>query len=671
MSLLKATNLSKSFGDRDLFTGVNLSIPHGARIALVGPNGVGKTTLLRILVGEESPSSGQIERAASVRIGYLPQNERYTSQHTLWEECLRAFGDLRALQSRLTELEIAMADPTQRTSAMERYGRLQEEFEHRGGYFYETRIQQVLTGLGFAAQDHQRTLEQFSGGQRTRALLARLLLEEPDLLVLDEPTNHLDIYATEWLESYLNQFPGAVLLVMHDRYFLDKVARTVWELAPHGLETYRGNYTAYVEQREVRWEHRQQTFAAEKARLEKELDFIRRNIAGQRTNLAKGKLRRLSRQILALEKGGLHALQGQSWGKIAETFDIHGHIFSVEEAGRRLAALRIPNPRPSRLKLRLEAKIRSGDLVLRTRNLVVRHPGENRPLFQAPDLTLRRGECVALIGPNGAGKTTFLKTILGQIPPLEGEVILGASLNIGYFAQTHEGLQPKHTLLEEIQSIAPHLRISQMRNYLARYLFPGDEVFKRVSALSGGEQGRLALAKLALSGANVLLLDEPTNHLDLHSQESLQSVLADFPGTIILVSHDRYLIDALATQIWEIDAAEASLQTFTGTYSAYRTFQSDQGNTARDQAGSRYRAPSPAPASSRQSPPQSNRQRKARVQALEKQIDHLEDQLATLASRLETPPNHHEEVQRLGEEYVRLQAKLEELLANWEKLHAG
>jgi ATP-binding cassette subfamily F protein 3 len=663
MSLLKATNLSKSFGDRDLFTGVNLSIPHGARIALVGPNGVGKTTLLRILVGEESPSSGQIERAASVRIGYLPQNERYTSQHTLWEECLRAFADLCTLQSRLAELEVAMADPTQRTSAMERYGRLQEEFERRGGYLYETRIQQVLTGLGFAPQDHQRTLEQLSGGQRTRALLARLLLEEPDLLVLDEPTNHLDIYATEWLESYLNQFPGAVLLVMHDRYFLDKVARTVWELAPHGLETYRGNYTAYVEQREARWEHRQQAFAAEKARLEKELDFVRRNIAGQRTNLAKGKLRRLSRQILALEKGGLHALQGQSWGKIAETFDIHGHIFSVEEASRRLAALRIPNPRPSRLKLRLEAKIRSGDLVLRTRNLVVRHPGENRPLFQTPDLTLRRGECVALIGPNGAGKTTFLKTILGQIHPLEGEVILGASLNIGYFAQTHEGLQPEHTLLEEIQSVAPHLRISQIRNYLARYLFPGDEVFKRVSALSGGEQGRLALAKLALSGANVLLLDEPTNHLDLHSQESLQSVLADFPGTIILVSHDRYLIDALATQIWEIDAAEASLQTFTGTYSEYRAFQSDQGNTARDQAGARYRAPSPAPASSRQTSSQSNRQHRACVQALEKQIGHLEDQLATLASRLETP--------RLGEEYVRLQAKLEELLTHWEKLHDG
>jgi ATP-binding cassette subfamily F protein 3 len=667
MSLINSSGISKSYGPEDIFSGVSISIPQGARVAIVGPNGIGKTTLLRILIGLEEPSSGTIHRARNLKIGYLPQEAVLDAQHSLWEECLKAVSDLRAQEAELARLEAAMSDPQQFEAVVERYGRLQESFERRGGYTYDVRIRQTLTGLGFDESDFHRPIPQLSGGQRTRALLARLLLSNPDLLVLDEPTNHLDIAAVEWLEGYLSQWDGAELLVSHDRYFLDKVVNQVWEMGRGYMESYRGNYSDYLQQRQQRWERRQQIYEAEMERLEKELDYIKRNIAGQNTSQAKGKLRRLSREVEAIESLGFEVFLSKSWGEISAQADISEHIMGVADVEQRIHSLKPPSNRPPKLNLDLKAVSRSGDLVLRTKDLKIGYPDEGRPLFQAPDLVLQRGECAAIIGPNGAGKTTFLKTLLGQMPPLDGEVILGASLHIGYFAQAHEGLRPKRTLVEEIEAVAPHLRMGEVRDYLARFLFTGDDVFKQVLTLSGGERGRLALAKLSLTDANLLLLDEPTNHLDIPSQEILQQVLAEYQGTILLVSHDRYLIDALGTQIWEIQPDQASLVVFEGSYSQFSAEKEAQQAAA--QAAKRKKSEVKHRRSNGSSSREARR-RRARLEEVERLITSLETHLETLSRKLENPPDDPGKVQNLGEEYVRVQAEINALLAEWEQLHS-
>jgi ATP-binding cassette, subfamily F, member 3 len=667
MSLLNASDLSKSFGADDVFLNLSLSIPNQARIAMVGANGIGKTTLLRILIGLDEASSGNVHRARGLTIGYLPQEASLTAEHTLWEECLTVFKDLQAQEAELNRLEAAMSDPERAALVMERYGTLQQDFEHRGGYIYETRIRQTLSGLGFDADDFHRPLWQLSGGQRTRALLARLLLSEPDLLVLDEPTNHLDISAVEWLEGTLINWQGSVLLVSHDRYFLDKVVNTIWEMSRRGLETYRGNYSAYLQQRLERWEQRRQIYEAEKERLEKELDYIKRNIAGQRTQQAKGKLRRLSRQVEAIESLGFSEVTNKSWSQISAEADISTHTMGVAEVERRLHALKGPDHRPANLKINLKATRRSGEIVLRSKDLEIGYPGET--LFTTDDLELRRLECAAIIGPNGSGKTTFLKTILEQVPPLSGEIKLGASLQVGYFAQAHEDLDPQRTLVQEIEAVAPSMLLADTRSYLARFLFSGDDVFRKVSTLSGGERGRLALAKLSLMNANLLLLDEPTNHLDIPSQEVLQEVLSEFQGTMLLVSHDRYLIDALGTQIWEIDEKARRLIVFKGTYSEYHAQQEAE----RLLESERQRGLQPKNDRRQQQtrPSRDERRRKARLTEIEAEIAVLESRLSEISSQLESPPADPDLVRDLGEDYVQIQNEIHALVVEWESLSAG
>ncbi len=636
MSLIIATNLAKSFGPEDIFEGISLAIPKGARIAIVGPNGVGKTTLIRILIGLDFPNVGSVQHAKDLSIGYLPQEANLVNEGTLWSHCLAVFGEIIEMQGELDACMAAMSDPQQAENALARYGALEQAFEQRGGYTYEVQIKQVLSGLGFDEKDYHRPVTQLSGGQRTRALLARILLEHPDVMILDEPTNHLDIQAVEWLESFLKDWDGALVVVSHDRYFLDQVAETTWEMTP-ALEVYRGNYSAYLTQREARYARRLAEYEAQTAFIQKEQEFIRRNIAGQNTNQAKGRQRRLERLL--------------------------------EDA--RLAP---PPSSPRRMHIKLSAQARSGDLVLRTHDLQVGYHDEGQPLFDCPDLVLQRQECAAIIGPNGAGKTTFLKTILEKTPPYTGTVQLGASLAIGYFAQAHEGLDPNKTLMAEIESLAPNLLPAEVRHYLARFLFTGDDVFRRVGTLSGGERGRLALAKLSLSDANLLLLDEPTNHLDLPTQEVLESVLSNFPGTILLVSHDRYLIDSLATQIWEVDPHGQSLQVFKGSYTQYKAhklkMQEDQ--PKRQEGGSAYREQS-SRSGSEQAQVKAlskfeRRQIESRISELEGQINALEGQQAELSKFLESPPSDPDEVLRLGEQYVGLQKQVEALLAEWSAL---
>ncbi len=637
MSLLTGSNLAKEFGPDEIFRGVNVDIPHKAHIALVGPNGAGKTTLLNILIGAELPSGGTVSRAKGLRIGFLPQRPELAGNHTLWEEMLRAFDDLRRMETDLAQIEQALANADERL--LEKYGDLQHRFEEAGGYTYETRIRMVLQGLSFSADEYGRPLPKLSGGQKTRALLGRLLLEAPDLLLLDEPTNHLDIEAVEWLEHFLKEFPGTVLVVSHDRYFLDAVATVVWELDFGTLEVYRGNYSHYARQRDERHERLLKEYQAQQEFIAKEEEYIRRNIAGQNVNQAKGRRTRLERL-------------------------------------KRDRLIRRPRKRQN-IRVRMGATLRSGDRVLMTRDLAVGYADADEPLFYAPDITLYRGEVAALIGPNGAGKTTFLKTILGQLAPLAGEVRIGAAVQIGYFAQAHELLNPHNSVLDEILSVK-NLPVSQARDLLAQYLFQGDDVFRPVETLSGGERGRMALAKLALQGANFLLLDEPTNHLDLASQEILESVLADFGGTILLVSHDRYLIDALATQIWAV--SPGSLEVFEGAYKAYVA--------ARD---SQTLIPAPSPASRGREKARANgvpspstrrvgeglkkhglnpRQLQQRVAEVEQRIHELEAQVADLADAITQASAEGDaaRVRELGDAYTQTEAKLQAALAVWEGL---
>lgn len=672
MSTLSAIRLGQSFGDYDVFSNITVSVPNDGKIGLVGPNGIGKTTLLLILAGKHTPSSGRVHLSKGTRIGYLSQesSDAFVGQdHSVYKEMLTVFDPLTGMEARLRELEVLMSSGTP-ADLLEEYSNLQIEYEVAGGYEYDTRIRTVLTGLGFQPDSWNQSLTQLSGGQKTRVLLGRLLLERPDLLILDEPTNHLDIQAIEWLESTLNNWPGAVLIVSHDRYFLDRVVNVIWEMTSSGIETYRGNYSAYLTQRQERWQRLRREYEAFQERVAKELDFIRRNIAGQRTQMAWGKLSRLSREVEAVRVGGLGAigdLNRKGWSQISNELDIRRPAATLAELQAAIAALPVPI-QPPVVNMRLNAAHRSGNIVLRASDLVIGYPG--RSLFAVEELTLDRLETAALIGPNGGGKTTFLKVILGQIPPLAGTLQLGASIKIGYFAQAQEALDPEAAVLDELLR-HKEMPISEARNYLARYLFRGDDVFNQVGTLSGGEKARLALAILVLEEANFLLLDEPTNHLDITSQEVLQAALEDFDGTILLVTHDRYLVDRLASQIWELNEdtnGETRLDIFKGSYQALLATRASKPYVEEPVVTQSSTNGSSSPTGRLSK----NEQRKLAeaVAAIEAGIAAMEAELEKLAGEMQTAAEDQDypALQRLTDRYQETERKLDHLFSEWELL---
>jgi ATP-binding cassette subfamily F protein 3 len=445
-------------------------------------------------------------------------------------------------------------------------------------------------------------------------------------------------------------------------------------MAISGAEYYRGNYTTYLSERENRWQHRVEVFESEREKLMKDVEYIKKNISGQNVQQAKGKLRRLTRVVQAIEQAGMDAVVNTNWSQL--DVETTTSPFSVEEAERRVRSLRPPQRLIPDLGLHLRSTQRSGDLVIRTKNLKVGYPPEDglpeKFLFSAPDIELRRLDCAALIGPNGAGKSTFLKMILGHLQPLAGEVILGASLQVGYFAQAHEGLDPENTVLDEILAQSPGMLPYQGRDYLGKYLFSGDDAFKKVSMLSGGERGRLALAKLSLQDTNLLLLDEPTNHLDIASQEVLQSVLDAYQGTILLVTHDRYLVDALATQIWEINPDESQMSVFNGTYSQMKEEREKETAKLSTQQAEKIetRNASSEARKSQNAKTKEERRRLAQLQELENAIAELEAKLANLTSQLESPFVKPAEAAKLGTEYERVQREMDEKLGEWERIQA-
>ncbi len=667
MSVLSAHNLGLSFGAFDLFRGISVTIANDSKIGLIGPNGIGKTSLMMILAGINQPTIGSIHIARGKRLGYLRQEASdvlgkltgtgmFTrDKNTVYGEMLNVFIGLQEQQAHLHKLEADMAGGCYTEELLASYGEIQAAFEHAGGYDYDLRIQQTLQGLGMGKGTWDMPLNHLSGGQKTRLLLARLLLEKPALLMLDEPTNHLDAEAIEWLEHTLKEWDGAVLVASHDRYFLDNAVNTIWEMNHSGIEVYSGNYSSYLLQRDSRWEYAQRVFEEEKDRLQKEMDFVQRNWVRASTHgRALGVLRKVTRELMAIEAYGIMVLRnGREWHELELRAD---KPLDVIEAIRRVNALEMPG-RPPQIRPRLVPSKDRSNIILRAKDGCIGYPGHT--LFQVQQLELRRGECAALIGPNGSGKTTFLKTMLGQLEPLRGEVRLGASLEIGYFAQSHEELNPENSVLDELLSVR-EMDPGHARSYLAQYLFRGDDVFKLVGALSGGERSRLALAILALGGANFLLLDEPTNHLDLPAREILQQVLQDFTGTILLVSHDRYLIDQLASQIWEI--REGKLSIFMGSY---REFVLHRAITK----SKPMRMLLPAKPMVRDNSRETRRRQQAlalledRIRTQEQAVQFISQELHQIGGS-----KSYESLNELSWKYAQAQAELEKLTQEWERL---
>jgi len=626
MSLVIGENIDHAFADRHVIEMASFRIAQGDRIGLVGPNGEGKTTLLRIISGDLEAVSGQVHRRRRLSVGYLPQTPPDFGDATIHEAMLDVFADLRRREEDLHQLALQMEEPDDTHDLATRYGQLQTEFEVLGGYDYNVRIEQVLTGLGFPPDMWNRTIESLSGGQRTRVYLGTLLLAAPEVLLLDEPTNHLDVDSVEWLELWLRSFAGALVVVSHDRYLLDNVTTRTWEIASCTLTSYRGNYSKYRKLREERIAELLKRYEAQQEYIAKTRDFVARHIAGQRTKEAQGRRKRLER-------------------------------FLRDEA--------IERPVQSNtMRLRLSADVRAGDMVLRTSGLSAGYDA-SAPLLEDLDLEVVRGDRVAVIGANGTGKTTLLKTLLGVLSPLSGVVRLGAKVNVGYLSQDHSELDPAMSALDSVMAPGKGLKLEEARTLLGSLLLSGDEVFKPTGELSGGQRMRVALARLVVAGANVLVLDEPTNHLDIPSTEVVQNTLQGFPGTIILVSHDRYLVQAVATHIWAID--DSSIRVILGGWEDYVAWRAKPAGST---LSSQEDAGSPQTDSHRRSRRRSNQLQalRRRHQSIEDEIERLEKELAGLNQAIAAAGQAGDtaRVTQLSKQYQSRDARLADLWREWE-----
>jgi len=618
MPLVSTTEVAVSYGADEVFSGVNLEISERDRIGIVGPNGSGKTSLLKLLVDELEPNAGTVNWTRSVRVGYVPQDPRAVTGSSLRDEVMTAFDQLRRLEQDIEagSLELEQADTGARQQAEGRYAALVEEYELLGGYSYERSMERMVAGLGLSKATLSAHSSQASGGERTRAALARALLANPDLLVLDEPTNHLDLNGLAWLENYLTHFAGAFVVVSHDRYFLDRTVTQVWDVDHGKLQTFPGNYSKYRILKAEQTLRQQREYARQQEYIAKEEDFIQRYHAGQRSREARGRKTRLQR----LER------------------------VEAPENDRAIALSRV-------------TAARTGQVVLSTHNLKVGYVQATVPteLLAVPNLKLERGARTAVIGANGTGKTTLLKTLLGLTPALSGTANLGHNVKVGYHSQGLDGLPEESTVLDAFLE-AKVMPPEEARSYLARFLFQGEDVFRKVADCSGGERSRLAIARLLITQPNLLILDEPTTHLDIVSREALEQVLLGYDGTLLFVSHDRRFVSLLAQALWIIDQGKVS--PFADTFEVWM----------QDTQEAVTRTPRPA----KPKPPRPARVAKENPLAslkddLDQVIDELEGRLVDIERRLEEASARQDMavIARLGEEYDQTQSQLEQKLEEW------
>ena len=627
--MLQVRGLSKSYGSALVLDDVSFDIGERDRVALVGANGVGKSTLLRIILGELEPDRGSVESLNGVSVAYLPQDARCSSGHTLHDEMLSVFADVFALEEQQRALEAQMrelaADDPRLMVLVTEHAQLQDEFERREGFTVEAEIGKVLKGLGFAPEDGQRIVDHFSGGWQMRVALAKLLLQRPSLVLLDEPTNHLDVAAIEWLESYLQDYRGSFIVVSHDRYFLDRVARRTLELVNARVTEYPGNYSAYAEERLRRREAQQAAYQRQQEYLEKQRAYIERFRASAR-----------------------RTAQAQSREKLLAKMD------KVEA----------PGPSERGIRFRFPPCPRSGREVLNVKGVSKRY-GE-LTVFANCSLRIERGDRVALVGENGAGKSTLLRLMAGLERPDKGSIVLGLNVHRSYYAQHQaETLDESKTVLEEVYLASPAgWTVGEIRSLLGRFLFSQDDVFKRISVLSGGERARVALAKMLLRSSNLLLLDEPTNHLDLVSRETLEEALRAYEGSLVLVSHDRYLIDRVATRVVELAGETASM--YDGNYSYYLRKKAalapaqSASDPARPEPAAEVAAPTKSPSLSVD----------AQLARIEREIAAAEERVKTLEADLGQPDLYSDpqRAQSLAAEYEEAKASLDSLYARWEEL---
>jgi ATP-binding cassette subfamily F protein 3 len=637
LAILSINNISKYFGDQPVLSGISLQLHQGEKVGLVGPNGAGKTTLLKIITGEVGADEGAVYMAKELSLGYLSQKPGMLPHTTLEEYLMEALKDVVFLRQELASLERKMASPAIKEnsvaldSLMQRYGDLAHLFEEKGGYMLEKRLSAVAGGLGFTEGDFKRRVSEFSGGEKTRAQLAFLILQEPDLLLLDEPTNYLDIDAVEWLENFLRDCPGSIIVVSHDRYFLDRVVGRIVALRNGNLRNYRGNYSAYISQREIEEISAEKAYKKQQAAIKKDLEFIRTAAADERTK----------RQARSREKR-LRALNTVSRPMKDKSMNLN---FSF--AGR------------------------SGKIVLSMEN-VSKAFGET-VLFKNATFKINWGDRVALVGPNGAGKTTLLRIITGEEMQSEGKIYLGPSVKPVYFDQEQQQLDLLSTPLETIMN-ASSMGEAEARKHLGRYLFREDEIFKKIGDLSGGEKSRLALAKIALAAGNFLILDEPTNHLDIAGVEELEAALDDYQGTLLVVSHDRYFVSRMATRILEIRGQRVRL--FKGDYREYeemRAREKEEKSALKDhpEALSRRREEEKKRREEREKILKLRRQKrtlKKRLQELEEEILLKEQKVSSFQDRLADAGiyQNFDDARSVAEEYKKAQKRLHLLYEQWE-----
>ncbi|RSH96691.1 putative ABC transporter ATP-binding protein YjjK [Streptococcus sp. BCA20] len=629
MIILQANKIERSFAGELLFDNINLQVDERDRIALVGKNGAGKSTLLKILVGEEEPTSGEINKKKDISLSYLAQDSRFESENTIYEEMLHVFDDLRRTEKQLRQMELEMGEKSGEDldKLMADYDRLSENFRQAGGFTYEADIRAILNGFKFDESMWQTKIAELSGGQNTRLALAKMLLEKPNLLVLDEPTNHLDIETIAWLENYLVNYSGALIIVSHDRYFLDKVATVTLDLTKHSLNRYVGNYSRFVELKEQKLATEAKNYEKQQKEIAALEDFVNRNLVRASTTKRAQSRRKQLEKMERLDK---------------------------PEAGKKSA------------NMTFQSEKTSGNIVLTVENAAIGYDGEI--LSEPINLDLRKMNAVAIVGPNGIGKSTFIKSIVDQIPFIKGEKRFGANVEVGYYDQTQSKLTPSNSVLDELWNdfkLTPEVEI---RNRLGAFLFSGDDVKKSVGMLSGGEKARLLLAKLSMENNNFLILDEPTNHLDIDSKEVLENALIDFDGTLLFVSHDRYFINRVATHVLELSENGSTL--YLGDYDYYVEKKAEVEAIQTAEASTSNQEKEESPVNDYQAQKESQKEARKlmrQIESLESEIEELESKSQAISEQmLET--NDAEKLMEMQAELEKISHRQEEAMLEWEEL---